>query len=371
MILNSLNLINFKNYEEINFKFSENINFFLGKNGAGKTNILDSIHYLSFSKSYFNHIDSLNIKKNESFFSISSVFNKKNISYKTYLAYEKNKSKVIRVNGEVCDKFSSHIGKFPIIISTPFDSNLILGSGELRRKFIDVLICQFDKVYLNNLILYKHLIKQRNKLLKQFQKKNYFSKDDIEIYNIKLVETGTYIHKKRNEIINLLKSKIFSYYSSIYPNNETINIEYKSQLNKGSFYDLLESNLEKDRILCYSSTGVHRDDIDFFINDSSMKKSGSQGQQKSFLLALKFAEFEILKSMLNFKPLFLIDDLFDKLDKNRVASIISFIMKKDFGQIFITDTDLERIKLIVGKMNIDYKFFYIENNTSNERRIKD
>ena len=371
MILNSLNLINFKNYEEINFSFSDKINFFLGNNGAGKTNILDSIHYLSFSKSYFNHIDSLNIKTGESFFSISSLFKKSDISYKTYLAYERNKSKVIRVNDEVCDKFSSHIGKFPIIISTPMDSNLILGSAEMRRKFLDVLICQFDKVYLKNLILYKRLIKQRNTLLKQFFKKQYFSHEDIDIYDKKLLDSGSYIFDKRKEIIDLLKNKVLSYYNSISSYKEVVDIEYKSQLHNNSFSNLLLKNLEKDRFLCYTSSGVHRDDIDFSINNSSMKKTGSQGQQKSFVLALKFAEFELLKSMINFKPLFLIDDLFDKLDKKRVISIISFITKNDFGQIFITDTDLDRIKLIINEIDLDYKYFFIENNTINEKKITD
>lgn len=366
MILNSLNLINFKNYDEINFEFSEKINFFLGNNGAGKTNILDSIHYLSFSKSYFNHIDSLNIKHKESFFSISSVFTKNNINYKAYLAYEKNKSKIIRVNDEVCEKFSSHIGEFPIIISTPLDSNLILGSAEMRRKFIDVLICQFDKVYLNKLMNYKRLIKQRNMLLKQS-----FSNDDIEMYNEKLTESGSYIFNKRKEIIDLLKNKVLNYYNSISSYTELVDIEYKSQLHNDSFSNLLLKNLEKDRFLCYTSSGIHRDDINFLINNSYMRKSGSQGQQKTFLLALKFAEFELLKSMINFKPLFLIDDLFDKLDKNRVFSIISFITKNDFGQIFITDTDLDRIKLIIKELNVNYKYFFINNNKVHEKTIAD
>ncbi len=371
MILNSLNLINFKNYEEINFNFSDKINFFLGSNGVGKTNILDSIHYLSFSKSYFNHIDSLNIKKGESFFSISSVFKINEISYKTYLAYEKNKSKIIRVNDEVCDKFSNHIGRFPIIVSTPLDSHLILGSGEMRRKFIDVLICQFDKIYLNNLINYKRLIKQRNILLKHFSKNKSFSEDDLGIYNEQILETGSYIFKKRKEIIELLKNKILSYYKLISSEKETVNIEYKSQLHKDTFDNLLKQNVEKDRFLCYTSCGVHRDDIDFLINDFSLKKAGSQGQQKSFILALKFAEFELLKSKINFKPLFLIDDLFDKLDKQRVLNIISFIANNDFGQIFITDTDLDRIKLILKQVDLEYKYFFIKNNTIYEKRIED
>tara|TARA_Y100001978_G_scaffold201928_1_gene221488 strand:+ start:1717 stop:2826 length:1110 start_codon:yes stop_codon:yes gene_type:complete len=366
MKLKTLNLVNFKNYTEVDFKFSDKINFFLGNNGVGKTNILDSIHYLSFSKSYFNHIDSLNIKYGELFFSINSKFLINNLSYKTYLAYEKNKLKVIRVNDEVCEKFSSHIGKFPIIISTPLDSNLILGSAETRRKFIDILICQFDKIYLNHLINYKRLIKQRNILLKQFFKKKYFSKDDIEIYNDQLVVSGNYIFNKRKEIINLLKDKILGYYNSLLSYNENIDIVYKSQLSENSFSDLLNKNIEKDKILCYTSSGIHRDDIDFFINGLSMKKTGSQGQQKSFTLSLKFAEFELLKKMIGFKPLFLIDDLFDKLDKGRVSSIISFISTNDFGQIFITDTDLERIKLIIRNTELDFKFFSIKNNKVDE-----
>ena len=168
-----------------------------------------------------------------------------------------------------------------------------------------------------------------------------------------------------------MKNKVLSYYNSISSYQEVVGIEYKSQLHNDSFSNLLLKNLEKDRVLCYTSSGVHRDDIDFSINSSSMKKTGSQGQQKSFVLALKFAEFELLKSMINFNPLFLIDDLFDKLDKTRVISIISFITKNDFGQIFITDTDLDRIKLIINEIDVDYKYFFIENNTINEKRIAD
>ena len=221
------------------------------------------------------------------------------------------------------------------------------------------------------MITYKRLIKQRNSLLKQFFKKNNFSQEDLEIYNEKIIESGSYIYNKRKEIINLLKNKILSYYNSMSSYHETVDIEYKSQLHNDSFFNLLAKNLEKDKILCYTSSGIHRDDINFLINNSSMKKTGSQGQQKSFVLALKFAEFELLKSMINFKPLFLIDDLFDKLDKNRVTSIITFLSTNDFGQIFITDTDLERIKLIIKTMNVDYKYFLIKNNSINEKNISE
>ncbi len=371
MILSSLSLINFKNYQEINFDLSDKINFFLGLNGAGKTNILDSIHYLSFSKSYFNHIDSFNIRKGDSFFSISAEFKKHTIHYKTYLAYERSKGKVIRVNDEICQKFSEHIGKFPIVISTPLDSNLILGSGEMRRKFLDVLISQFDKIYLNNLINYKRLIKQRNILLKQFSKKNYFSKEDLDIYNEKIIKTGSYVFEKRKGIIGLLRERVLFYYKLISSSQEHIDIEYKSQLHNNAFSSLLSKNIEKDRVLCYTSSGVHRDDVDFLINNTSLKKSGSQGQQKSFILALKFAEFELLKNMINFKPIFLIDDLFDKLDKKRVLNIMSLIANNDFGQIFITDTDLERINAILKERNLEYKCFFIEKNNIHEKRITD
>ncbi len=347
MKIESLNLVNFKNYDNLNLQFNKRVNFILGNNGVGKTNILDAIHYLSFSKSFQKNIDRLNVKYGELFFSIRGFFYKNKLKQEVYLAFDEKRMKKIMVDNQVCEKFSNHIGKFPIVMTTPFDTNLILDSSETRRKFIDVLISQMDNVYLRNIIIYRKLLKQRNLLLKS---KN-ISEEDITIYDQKLNETSTFIFNKRREIINILREKV-CYYYKIISDDEDVDLAYKSQLFEDSLASLLQKNFQKDQILNYTSCGIHRDDIDFFLKKNPFKKTGSQGQQKSLILALKFAEFDILKETLNFNPLLLIDDLFDKLDEHRIKKIM-FLIKNNFGQIILTDTNNNRVNNILVELDMD------------------
>ena len=347
MKIESINLVNFKNYESLNLKFNKRINFILGNNGIGKTNILDAIHYLSFSKSFQKNVDRLNIKYGESFFSIRALFQKNELRQEVYLGFDQKRLKKIKVNDQFCERFSDHIGKFPVVMNTPFDSSLILDFSAVRRKFIDMLICQMDNIYLQKIMIYKRLLKQRNLLLKNKK----INQDDITIYDERLSQTSLFIFKKRKEIINILREKV-CYYYKIISDNEEVDLVYNSQLFEDELIFLLKKNLQKDQILNYTSCGVHRDDIDFFLKKNTFKKNASQGQQKSLILALRFAEFDILKENLNFNPLLLIDDLFDKLDENRIKKIL-LLIQNNFGQVFLTDTNKNRVNDILNQLEIE------------------
>ena len=354
MRIESINLVNFKNHETLNLNFHKRINFILGNNGIGKTNILDAIHYLSFCKSFQKNPDRINVKYGELFFSIRGVFNKNELNQEVYLAFDQKRLKKIKVDDQFCEKFSDHIGRFPIVMTTPFDSSLILNFSDTRRKFMDILICQMDSIYLHKIIIYRKLLKQRNILLKN---KNVHE-DDITIYDSRLHDISKYIFNKRKEIINTLREKVCYYYREI-SNGEDVDLVYKSQLFDEELDSLLKKNFQKDKILHYTSCGIHRDDIDFFLKNNTFKKNASQGQQKSLILALKFAEFDILKEKLNFNPLLLIDDLFDKLDEHRIKKIM-LLIQNNFGQVILTDTNSIRVKNILNELKIDANSIIID-----------
>ncbi|NPA43894.1 MAG: DNA replication and repair protein RecF [Chlorobi bacterium] len=339
--------------------FSKKLNCFTGNNGAGKTNILDAIFYLSFTKSYFNTSDVMNINSENNFFLIEGFYEKNNKTEHIYCAFN-NKKKIFKRNDKTYKKFSEHIGLIPIVMISPDDSVLITGSGEERRKYIDSVISQYDKEYLHNLIKYNKVIQQRNKLLKNNLQTGKFDKFTIEIYNEQLVEYGTFIFKKRNDFISDLH-KIFSeYYKKISKGNEEISLDYQSHLINNNLHDLLNSSLEKDKILGYTTKGIHRDDLSFKINEYSLRKTGSQGQQKTFLIALKFAQYDFVKEINKIKPLLLLDDIFDKFDADRVEEIIKITSNDNFGQIFITDTNPERVKKLIDKEKDDFKLFNVK-----------
>ena len=360
MIIQNIKLINFKNYIDIEFDFSHKITCFTGLNGVGKTNLLDALHYLSLTKSYFNSPDSKNIKYGEDFFVVQGAIKKNDKVNKLYCGFKKGKKKKFMLNDIVYKKFSEHIGLFPVVMVSPADGRLITGSGEERRKYIDSVISQYDKEYLTTLIKYNRILEQRNKLLKNFAKNQYFDIDTLEIYNEQLAFSGNIIHDKRNAFIDKLLPLFNDFYKYISENKETVLLNYKSQLNDNNFLDLLKQNIEKDRVLQYTSVGIHRDDISMQINEHVVKNAASQGQQKSFLISLKLAQFEFIKRSQNIKPVLLLDDVFDKFDRNRVAQIIQLVSDDKFGQIFITDTNSERINAILSEKNIEFELFEIE-----------
>ena len=369
MILKFISLLNFKNHGNLKVDFINEVNCFLGNNGVGKTNLLDAIYYLSFSKSYYNTLESDNVKNGENFFMIKGSFiNESEVDSEVTCSFVNNKKKV-KFNNKNYIKLSDHIGKFPSVIITPLDSKLVLGGADERRRFVDKTLSQIDNNYLVNLISYNKILRQRNTLLKKFVI-NQINNDLLTTYDNKLSELGTKIYLRRKDYTNQLAGDVQKYYDIISQNNEQIQVIYKSELEQFSFFDLLNQNRKKDQVLTYTSSGVHRDDFIFNINSRSLRKSGSQGQQKTFIIALKFAYFDLLKSISNTLPLLLLDDIFDKLDNDRVEQIIKILNHNQFGQIFITDTSFQRIELIMNKVNIQCKYFMFNKKGIYEKKFK-
>ncbi len=357
MILKSLSLLNYKNFDSKSFVFSDKINCIVGNNGIGKTNVLDAIYHLSFGKSYFNPIATQNIRHDENFFVINGEYNKHEKTEKVIVSLKRGQKKVIKRNGKAYDKFSEHIGFLPLVIISPADRDLIIEGSSTRRKFIDSVISQSDKSYLSYLIKYSKVLEQRNALLKYFALNHTFNKDTLDIYNNQLTEFGTYIFEKRERFLKTFIPIFKSRYKAISDNSEDVNLVYHSDLFDNHLTTLLENALSKDKALQYTSVGIHKDDLHFNIDGHPIKKFGSQGQQKSFLIALKLAQFDFIKNQSGVNPILLLDDIFDKLDERRVAQIIKLVDDENFGQLFITDTHAERTENVVKQVHQSYEVF--------------
>ncbi|MFZ5554214.1 MAG: DNA replication/repair protein RecF [Bacteroidota bacterium] len=359
MYLSQLSLINFKNCREASFGFTHGVNCFLGNNGEGKTNILDSIHYLSFCKSYFNPIDSQNIRNGEDFFVIQGNFKKEEEETEVYCGQKRNQKKSFKKNKKEYSRLSDHIGLFPLVMISPSDAELLLGGSEVRRKFIDSIISQYDKTYLEKLINYNKLLLQRNTLLKRFADGMMYNPELLEAWDIQLVPEGRYIFETRRKFINEFIRLFSKYYALIANNNEEVGVEYKSDLHTADFEIILKNSLMRDRHSQYTQTGIHKDDLVFTMNGQPVKRFGSQGQQKSFLISLKLAQYYYIAREKNTFPVLLLDDIFDKLDDQRVEQLMLLVTGKEFGQVFITDTSLEKLPSLLQKNNVHFKTFHI------------
>jgi DNA replication and repair protein RecF len=361
MYLKQLSIINFKNYSEFEGTFSKKINCFVGNNGMGKTNLLDAIHYLSFCKSYFNSIDSQNIKHTEGFFVIQGFFEKDNDITEVYCGIKRNQKKTFKKNKKEYERLSEHIGQFPLVMISPSDGELINGSSEIRRKFLDGIISQYDKIYLDKLISYQHVLKQRNALLKQFYESRTFDSETIEIWDDQLINCGKTILDIRLKFLKNFIPLFNRYYQFISNSREEVALRYENSLGEKDFKTALITSLARDRALHYTTIGPHKDDLEFTLNEFSLRKFASQGQQKSYLLALKLAQFEFIKEQKNIKPLLLLDDVYDKLDEERFTKLLETVSGDSFGQVFITDTHLERIENLMNKKQIENKIFSVGN----------
>ena len=359
MIIKNLKIFNFKNHSEKFFDFSPEINCFVGNNGAGKTNILDALHYLSMAKSFLGNLDAQNILHDSDFFAIEAEIQgeEKNDIIKVQLP--KEGKKIIKKNDKTYERIADHIGFLPSVMISPYDANLISDGSESRRKFLDAMISQTDSDYLFALIQYQKTLQQRNALLKYFAKNRTFDLDSLEIYNEPLTKFGTQIFEKRQRFVASILPTIQHFYEIISKGNEKVSVIYESNLNKQDFEEILSENLEKDRVLTYTSRGIHKDDLRFEMNGNLIKKFGSQGQQKSFLIALKLAQIKRIKDITNKNPILLLDDIFDKLDDNRVSQLIELVNQQNFGQIFITDTHRERTESVVKRINEESKIIQI------------
>jgi DNA replication and repair protein RecF len=357
MYLKKIALFNFKNFEEASFEFEHKINCFVGKNGVGKTNLLDAIYHLAFGKSYFNTLAIQNIKHGEDFFVIDGEFEKKERTEHILCSLKKGQKKILKRNGKVYEKFSDHLGFIPMVIISPTDADLIREGSESRRKFIDSVISQLDNHYLQDLIGYQKILVQRNALLKYFAVNRVFEPDTLDIYNEQLNIFGKKIFDKRKQFLRDFIPIFNDFYQNISDSAETVQLGYESQLESQDLLSLLKENINKDRVLQYTSVGIHKDDLSFQIENYPIKKFGSQGQQKSFLIALKLAQFEFVKKQSGEKPILLLDDIFDKLDETRVSKIVAMVNNDDFGQLFISDTHSERTENIVKSTHQSYKIF--------------
>lgn len=357
MYLKSISLFNYKNFGETDFEFDTKINCFVGKNGKGKTNVLDAIYHLAYGKSYFNPLALQNIKHGEEFFVIDGLFDKHNRNEQIVCSLKRNHKKVLKRNGKAYEKFSDHIGFIPLVIISPTDNDLIAEGSETRRKFIDSVISQLDTVYLHQLIQYQKIISQRNALLKYFAANMVFEPETLQIYNEQLHEFGHAIFEKRKSFLINFVPIFNKHHKEITNSEEEVQLKYESQLSNNNLKTLLEQNISKDKILQYTTVGIHKDDLLFEIDNYPIKKFGSQGQQKSFLIALKLAQFDFLKTQSGNNPILLLDDIFDKLDEFRVEKIIAMVNNEVFGQIFISDTHPERTESIVKLTSQSYKLF--------------
>jgi DNA replication and repair protein RecF len=365
MWLKKLSLLNFKNYQEADLQFSAAVNAFAGNNGAGKTNLLDAIHYLSLCKSYFNPIDSQQIKQNEEFFMIQGAFERQDSEEVIACSLKRNQKKQFKRNKKDYQRLADHIGLFPLVMISPYDISIIIEGSEERRRFIDNAISQTDNQYLDELILYNKHLANRNALLRSIAQTGRYDAALMEIYDEQLISSGNIIFAKRKTFMEAFLPVFASHYEYLSEGAEEVELIYDSQLAREDFSALLKKSVERDRALERTTAGIHKDDLLCSIHGMPLKKFGSQGQQKSFLIALKLAQYSYLNQKKGFKPLLLLDDIFDKLDDLRITKLMQKVSHQDFGQIFITDTSSDRVKRIFEGIGVGLSIFEIANGTVN------
>lgn len=356
MILNKLSILNYKNILQAEVAFSPKMNCFFGNNGMGKTNLLDAIHYLSFCKSHINTPDNQIVNNSQDLCVIQGNYDYEGRGEEIFCAIRRRQRKQFKRNKKEYDKLSEHIGLLPLVMVSPADSELIQGGSEERRRFLDVIISQQDKQYLHALIQYNKALLQRNILLK-----NQCS--DISLYEVLEMQLDMYgqlVYKKRKQLVEDFTPIFNEYYQTICRSAEVVGLRYISRLDDDSLSAMLAANRERDRILGYTSSGIHKDEMEMTLNEYLIRRIGSQGQNKTYLIALKLAQFAFLAQKGQTTPILLLDDIFDKLDAVRVEQIINLVSGDGFGQIFITDTNRKYLDEILLAMNHDFTLFKVE-----------
>jgi DNA replication and repair protein RecF len=356
--IKELKLTNFKNYSSVHLKFNDFINCFVGMNGVGKTNLLDAIHFLALCKSHTNSQDSEIILKEELFFRIEAIF-EENKEIKIVSKLEKGKKKIFECDDNPYTKLSKHVGLIPLVIISPEDVRLAQDGSEERRKLMDNAISQYDPTYLQQLIDYNKIISQRNALLKNGQDSGRLDSELIQVYNNQLLSPAQYIHAARVKMIDELQPYFNKVYQKLSGDKELTDIIYTSQLTNSNYAELLSSSIQKDMILGRTNQGIHKDDIVFEIENSPLKRFASQGQMKSFIIAWKIAQYLLLANYKNIKPILLLDDIFDKLDNERLHNLLDLLVELDFGQVFLTDTGKSRIEELLSVLNLEYSIYHI------------
>ena len=370
MILKQISILNYKNLEQVELEFSPKMNCFIGQNGMGKTNLLDAVYYLSFCKSATNPIDSQNMMHDRDFFVIQGVYESESGDREeVYCGMKRRQKKLFKRNKKEYSRLSDHIGFIPLVMVSPADTELIAGGSEERRRFMDVVISQYDKEYLEALIRYNKALQQRNTLLKAEAEPD---EELLSVWEEMMAMTGEVVYRKRCDFIDEFIPTFQTFYSYISQDKEVVNLSYESHAKQGSLLEQLKENRVRDRIMGYSLKGVHKDDLTMQLGEYPIKREGSQGQNKTYLIALKLAQFDFLRRTGgNTIPLLLLDDNFDKLDASRVEQIVKLVSGDRFGQIFITDTNRDHLDKIMQKIEGEYKVFEVIDGSVNERKEQD
>lgn len=353
-VLEKITVADFRNIRLQELDFSPNLNCISGNNGEGKTNLLDAIYYLSMTKSAFSSSDRYNFRYGTSSFSICGIYRMQNgLRSRFSIQVDASGEKKIKRDEKTYGKVSAHIGVLPVVMVSPEDISLVSESGEERRKFTNSVLSQMDHEYLSSLQQYNRLLQQRNRMLKETS----VDRDLLSVFDARMQAFAEPVFRARKKFVEDIRPVVSEYYSILSGGSEHVDIKYRSDLEKGSLEELLNSSFEKDRILKYTTSGVQRDDLEFTMDGWPIRKCGSQGQQKSFLVSLKFAQYEIMKRSCGFAPILLLDDVFDKLDMKRISNLLSMVSSNDFGQIFITDSNKVRMSGIVDRITDDRAYF--------------
>ncbi|MBQ6278678.1 MAG: DNA replication and repair protein RecF [Muribaculaceae bacterium] len=359
MTLEQLTILNYKNIVEAQLRFSPNVNCLIGNNGMGKTNVLDAIYYLSYCKSFTSSNEhSAAINHDANFLMLQGRYSRKGSPEEIALSVQRGKRKTVKRNGKDYKRLSEHIGLLPLVMISPLDWDLIRGGSDERRRLMDQIISQGNRQYLDALIRYNKALEQRNSMIKN----DYRDPLLYETVEQVMATTATVLYDSRKQWLEVFSPIFMRYYQAIAGDAEKVRLSYKSHLSELSMQQVLNANRDRDMIMGYTTRGVHRDDIDLWLGDHPMRKTGSQGQCKTYTIALRMAQFEFLKQYTGTTPILLLDDIFDKLDEQRVVSIINVVSNnQDFGQIFITDTNRTHLDEIISMMSGDYAMFVVEN----------
>lgn len=394
MHLQKISLAHFKSYEYESFEFSERINCIVGENGTGKTNLLDAIYFLALTKSSISNQDALSINHEAEYMMIEGVFSmfdvrgsifgknemeieKKakhqssnsehqteapvasNTEHLITISLQRGQKKAVLRDKKAYERISEHIGRFPVVMLSPNDTDIIRDGSEERRKFFDGVMAQLDAEYLENLLQYNRLLLQRNSLLKQFAERNYVDELLLDIYSDPLVEVSLKLYQSRNQFITAFLPLFKKHYNTLSDAREEVEMIYESEVGAENFTQIFRKNRQRDLAAQRTTMGSHKDDFIFEINGFTLRKFGSQGQQKSFVIALKLAQFEMLAKVKGFPPLLLLDDIFDKLDERRIQQLITMMVDGTFSQVFITDARPERTRQLLGDLGVEVKYFEI------------
>ncbi len=364
MRLLRLQLLDFKNHSEVEMSLGRQVNCLLGDNGTGKTNVLDAVHYLGNAKGYFNPIDSQNIRHGQPSFMVEGTFaledGKEQEEDRVACAVIKGQKKVLKRNGKAYGKLADHVGRYPVVMIAPADSALLHDGSEVRRKWMDQVISQYDRPYLDRLIQYHHLVQQRNNLLRYFAENRTYDPDQLAPWDERMVPLAEAIAAQRKVFVGEFEPEFQRIHGILCGGKETVGMSLHTRVAPGQFSTALEEAREDDRRLRRSTAGVHKDDVDFRLGDHALKRFGSQGQQKTFLLALRLAQVEHLAHRVGRRPILLLDDIFDKIDAHRAGALMEVLGQARFGQVFISDTDRHRIPQLLDDAGVPYRSWWVD-----------